>query len=71
MSAEAFVRWYIGDLTEERAKEILGDEEFEAFKKKAIDKAWKDYVPTALISLLAAFGIGYFIGQPQNVKKRK
>lgn len=73
MAAAAFVKWYVGDLTEERAKELLGEDEFNEFKEKATQKAWEQYAPTAAITLVGSFGVGYLVGQSgrKTSNKRK
>jgi len=74
MAAAALVKWYVGDLTEDRAKELLGEDEFNEFKEKATQKAWNQYAPTAAITLVGSFGVGYLVGQSGRTKannKRK
>jgi hypothetical protein len=71
---DAFVRYWIGDITEKRVREIIGDEEFERFKQDATTKAWKQYSGTAALILLASAGVGYVIGtsrqRPKHRKRR-
>ena len=54
---DAFAKWWVGDLSEERAREMVGDEEFDAMKAKAV----AEYVPT--IAAFDAFSmvIGYYL----------